>query len=82
MMTSLASLCEHKWKARHVTYTEAARRVFESDWCQKFVWASCAPEQALYSNCSMVLRSRKAVGPVYMYRQLQKKLKLFRIILK
>ena len=22
-----------------------ARRGFESDWCQKFVWASCAPEQ-------------------------------------
>ena len=47
----------------------ATRHGFEPDWCHKFVWASCAPalSKALYSNCSMVRRSRKAVDPVYMY---------------
>ena len=39
-------------------------------WCHDLWDTSCAPGslgKALYSNCSLVWRSRKAVGPVYMY---------------
>ena len=45
----------------------AARRGFEPDWCQKFCELLVPLSKALYSNCSVVQRSRKAVGPMYMY---------------
>ena len=36
-------------------------------WCQNLCDTSVPLSKALYSNCSVVLRSHKAVGPVYMY---------------
>ena len=54
---------------QHVVYSavHSTRRGFESNWCQNLCDASCAPGQGTNSNCSVVRRSRKAVGPVYMY---------------
>ena len=43
------------------------RRGFEPPWCQILCDASCPSEQGTYSNCSVFRRSRKAVGPVYLY---------------
>ena len=40
---------------------------FESPWCQISATLLVPLSKALYSNCSMVRRSRKAVSPVYMY---------------
>ena len=49
-------------------YMNDFRRGFESNWCQNLCDASCTPGQGtLLYNCSVVRRSRKAVGPVYMY---------------
>ena len=53
-------------RASDSEYMNDSRRGFESNWCQNLSDASCAPGQG-YSNCSMVRRSLKAVGPVYMY---------------
>ena len=43
------------------------QRGFEPLWCQISTTLLVPLSKALYSNCSMVQRSRKAVGPMYMY---------------
>ena len=44
-----------------------SRRGFEPPWCQISATLLVPLSKALYSNCSVVRRSSKAVGPVFMY---------------
>ena len=60
---SVAQWIEHQTMNTWMT----PRRGFEPLWCQISASLLVPLSKVLYSNCSVIRRSCKAIGPVYMY---------------